>query len=469
MVRENAGLFALAQRVVDAGLIALAYALAFGLRFHPLGLEHYGLARPHPGPYPIEDYLLALPIVLAAFLASLHAFSLYEPRRTQSPLREAFSTVKACLASLIVLLALAELSRRYSRTFAVCFSVLAPLFLASSRGLERALLRALRRRGWNSRRALIVGEGTLASELVTKLEGSTWSGIEVVGALALSDAEKGDLGKVPVLGTYRDVRPVARGLAVDQVLLAVPLERAPLLRELRELLSELPVDLHLVPDTADFVPLRPTVSDLDGLPIVTIRRAPAVGPSAFLKRAVDLTGAAVGLVLLAPLMGLISIIIRLVEGGPILYRQERVGWGGRPFTMLKFRTMVADAEVNGPARTTRGDPRRTRLGAFLRRTSLDELPQLWNVMKGDMSLVGPRPERPEFLDELREQLPDYMLRLTVKAGMTGLAQVRGLRGDSSLAERLVADLEYVRRWSLRLDMQILALTVVRGFVHENAF
>jgi exopolysaccharide biosynthesis polyprenyl glycosylphosphotransferase len=211
------------------------------------------------------------------------------------------------------------------------------------------------------------------------------------------------------------------------------------------------------------------VSDLDGLPIVTIRRAPAVGTSAFAKRAVDLAGALVGIVVLAPVLGAIALLIRLVEGGPVLYRQQRVGWGGRPFTMFKFRSMVADAEADGPVRTKRGDPRRTRLGTFLRRTSLDELPQLWNVLKGDMSLVGPRPERPEFLDELRGELPDYMLRLTVKAGMTGLAQVRGLRGDSSLRERLVADLEYVRRWSLRLDLQILVLTVIRGFVHENAF
>ncbi|HZU95363.1 MAG TPA: exopolysaccharide biosynthesis polyprenyl glycosylphosphotransferase [Planctomycetota bacterium] len=492
MVRENASLFAFLQRVVDASVVAFAYFAAFLLRFHPLGLARWDLVRPHPGPLPVQDYFLALPVVLLAFVTALHAFSLYEPRRTRAPLDEAFSTVKASLAAIVVLLALAELSRRYSRTFAAAFAVMAPALLASSRGVERALLRALRRRGWNTRRALVVGEGPLADELVKKLQATAWSGIELVGVLGLDPlpppAKRGEgrggghdsneVAPPPSLPpaargggeSYRDVRAVARKLAVDQVLLAIPLERAPLLRELRELLDELPVDVAIVPDTASFLPIRPTVSELDGLPMVAIRRAPAVGPSAFVKRTLDVLVAALGLALLSPFLGLLALLIRILDGGPVLYRQERVGWAGRPFTMLKLRTMIADAESRtGPTRTTRGDPRVTPLGAFLRRTSLDELPQLWNVLKGDMSLVGPRPERPEFLDELRRELPDSMLRLTVKAGMTGLAQVRGFRGDSSLRDRLRSDLEYVRRWSLLLDLEILALTLVRGFVHENAF
>jgi exopolysaccharide biosynthesis polyprenyl glycosylphosphotransferase len=475
MVRENASLFAFLQRVVDASVVAFAFGAAFLLRFHPLGLARWDLVRPHPGPLPVQDYFLALPVVLLAFVTALHAFSLYEPRRTRAPLDEALSTVKASLAAIVVLLAFAELSRRYSRTFAMMFAVMAPALLGSSRGIERALLRTLRRRGWNTRRALVVGEGALANELVKKLEASAWSGIELVGVLPLDlppAAEQGEgRGGGPEGGvSYRDVRAVARKLAVDQVLLAIPLERAPLLRELRVLLDELPVDVAIVPDTASFLPIRPTVSELDGLPMVTIRRAPAVGPSAFVKRTLDVLVAALGLALLSPFLGLLALLIRILDGGPVLYRQERVGWGGRPFTMLKLRTMVADAEsLTGPTRTTRGDPRVTPLGTFLRRTSLDELPQLWNVLKGDMSLVGPRPERPEFLDELRRELPDSMLRLTVKAGMTGLAQVRGFRGDSSLRDRLHSDLEYVRRWSLLLDLEILALTLVRGFVHENAF
>lgn len=470
MVRENEGLFAFFQRAKDALLVALAFVAAYLLRFHPLGLERWGLARPHPGPAPVDDYLIALPVVVLVFVACLHAWSLYEPRRTLGPLREAWSALQASVAAIVLLLAAAEVSRRYSRTFAASFSALAPLLVALERAGERAALRALRRRGWNTRRALVVGEGPLAVSLVAKLRSSTWSGIEVVGALHLGDASVTDLGGVPVLGGFAEVRAVARGLAVDQVLLAVPLERAPLLRELRGLLDALPLDVHLVPDTADFLPIHPTVTDLGGLPIVTIRRAPAVGTSAFLKRALDLTGAALGLLLLAPLLGALALLIRLREGGPVLYRQERVGWGGRPFTMLKFRTMIPDAEAQGGAVwAKRGDPRCTPLGALLRRTSLDELPQLWNVLKGEMSLVGPRPERPEFLEEFRGQLPDYMLRLTVKAGMTGLAQVRGLRGDSSLKDRLHSDLEYVRGWSLGLDVRILVRTMLGGFVHENAF
>lgn len=469
MLRENASLFAFFQRVKDAVLVAVAFALAFLLRFHPLGLERWGLAKPHVVPIPLPVYEAALPVAALVFLACFTAWSLYEPRRTLTPFREALATLRASLAAIVLLVAAAEISRRYSRAFLGSFAVLAPLLLASERALERATLRALRRRGWNLRRALVVGEGPLAASLVKKLRESPWSGIEVVGALHLGDASLRDIEGVPVKGAFTEVRSVARALGVDQVLLAVPLERAPLLRELRALLDAVPLDLHLVPDTADFLPIHPTVSDLGGLPIVTIRRAPAVGTSAFLKRALDVTGAAVGLVLLGPLLAAIALAIRLLEGAPVLYRQERVGWGGRPFTMLKFRTMVADAETSGAVWATRGDPRRTRLGALLRRTSLDELPQLWNVLKGDMSLVGPRPERPEFLEEFRRELPDYMLRLTVKAGMTGLAQLRGLRGASPLGERLRSDLEYVREWSLGLDLKILVLTVLGGFLHENAY
>jgi exopolysaccharide biosynthesis polyprenyl glycosylphosphotransferase len=472
MVRENAGILAFLARVKDASVVTLAFGAAFSLRFQVSALVAVGLVKAHVGPPPDEDYLRALPVVLVTFLAALHLSGLYEPRRTHGALREAWGAFKASVVSIVLLLALAEVSRRYSRSFAGIFAVLAPLLLCSSRAVERALLATLRRRGWNIRRALVIGEGELCRDLVRKLVASPWTGIELQGVLALSDgaASEEKLEGVPVLGTFRDVRQVAKEKAIDQVLLAVPLERAPLLRELRVLLDALPIDVGLVPDTAGFLPIRPTVTELDGLPLVTIRRAPAAGWGGFLKRTLDIAGAGLGLVLFSPVVAVLALLIRAIEGGPVLYRQERVGWGGRPFVMLKLRTMVADAEATtGAVRTQRGDPRRTRLGTFLRRTSLDELPQLWNVLKGDMSLVGPRPERPEFLEELRKELPDYMLRLTVKAGMTGLAQIHGLRGDSSLAERLKLDLDYVRRWSLRLDLEILALTFVRGFVHENAF
>ncbi|MBI3724115.1 undecaprenyl-phosphate glucose phosphotransferase [bacterium] len=473
MLKENARIFLLVQRLADAGVVALAFGLAFFLRFRCTWLVERGIVRAHAGPLPLEDYLVALPVAVIAFLLALEAFSLYEQRRTHGPLREAWTTIQASAIAAVFLLAAAGFSRRYSREFSAGFVVIGPSLLAASRALERAVLRAARRRGWNVRRALVVGEGEIARELVSKLRANTWTGIEVVGALSLEsqgENKSTDQEGVPLLGSYHDVQRVAKEKAVDQVLLAVPLERATLLRELRGLLDALPIDVRIVPDTAGFLPIRPAVAELDGLPIVTIRSAPAAGIGAVGKRALDLLGAGTGLVLLSPLFALIALVVRAVEGAPVLYRQERVGWGGRPFVMLKFRTMVADAEAQtGPTRTRRGDERRTRLGTFLRRTSLDELPQLWNVWKGDMSLVGPRPERPEFVADLRAQLPDYMLRLTVKAGMTGLAQVHGLRGDSCLAERLRFDLDYVRRWSLRLDVKILLLTLVRGFVNENAF
>jgi exopolysaccharide biosynthesis polyprenyl glycosylphosphotransferase len=478
MLKENARLFALAQRGLDATVVALAFAIAYVLEFRTPWLVEHGWIKPHGAPEPLRAYALALPVAVLAVGIALELAALYEPRRTRSPLAEGFAAARASLAAIVPLLAIVGFTREFSRAQAGLFAAIAPALLALERGSVRAFLSVARRRGWNVRRALVVGQGPLAEALVARLRANPWTGIEVVGVLHLDPVPPPDPDPdpdpdpvpVPVLGSYRQLREIALARGIDQVFLALPLERAPLLRELRELTGSLPIDVRLVPDTADFLPIRPSVSELDGLPIVTVRQAPAAGVGAAAKRAVDIVGAFLGLVLLAPLLAFIAALVRLLEGGPVLYRQERVGWGGRPFLMVKFRTMVADAEaVTGPTRTKRNDPRCTRLGALLRRTSLDELPQLWNVLKGDMSLVGPRPERPEFLGELRARLPDYMLRLTVKAGMTGLAQVHGLRGDSSVEERLQMDLDYVRTWSLRLDLKILALTLVRGFVHENAF
>jgi exopolysaccharide biosynthesis polyprenyl glycosylphosphotransferase len=478
MLKENARLFALAQRATDALVVALAFAIAYVLQFRVPQLVAWGVIRPHGEPEPLGDYLRALPVVVLAVGVALEIFGLHETRRTRGPLEEAWDAARASLAAIVVLLAIAGFTRQYSRAQAGIFAVLAPALLALERGGVRAFLSGARRRGWNVRRALVVGEGELARELVARLRANPWTGIELVGTLSLeqpppqpSPAVAGEgVTAGACLGSYKQLKEIAESRAIDQVFLAVPLERAPLLREIRELLDELPIDVRLVPDTAGFLPIRPSVAELDGLPIVTVRQAPAAGMGAAAKRALDVAGAGLGLLALSPLLSAIAFAIRFVEGGPVLYRQERVGWGGRPFSMIKFRTMIADAEATtGPTRTVRNDPRVTRLGTLLRRTSLDELPQLWNVLKGDMSLVGPRPERPEFLSDLRQRLPDYMLRLTVKAGMTGLAQVHGLRGDSSVEERLRMDLDYVRRWSLRLDLKILALTFVRGFVHENAF
>jgi Undecaprenyl-phosphate glucose phosphotransferase len=229
------------------------------------------------------------------------------------------------------------------------------------------------------------------------------------------------------------------------------------------------IDVKMVPDILQFVTLRAAVEELEGLPIVSLAQSPITGWRRLAKRAIDLGLASLGLVLLAPVLGLVALLIRLTSPGAVFYRQERMGLDGRSFQMYKFRSMVVDAEAeSGPVWASEGDERRTLVGRVLRRFSLDELPQLWNVVRGDMSLVGPRPERPYFVQQFKTMIPQYMLRHKVKSGMTGWAQVNGLRGNTSLEKRIEYDLYYIQNWSVALDIKILFLTLYRAWQHRHA-
>jgi Undecaprenyl-phosphate glucose phosphotransferase len=242
------------------------------------------------------------------------------------------------------------------------------------------------------------------------------------------------------------------------------------LREIRDWLGDEPITTHFVPDlTADFI-MRGKIEEFDGLPIITLQDSPLYGWNAALKRGLDLGLGIVGLALLSPLMGAIALAIRWSSPGPVLFRQERMGLDGRRFEMLKFRTMIEDAEKEtGAIWASPSDPRVTWIGRLLRRTSLDELPQLWNVLKGEMSLVGPRPERPELIGRFRKEIPRYMLRLKVKAGMTGWAQVNGWRGNTSIEKRIEHDIFYIENWSLGLDLKVIMRSLVHGFMNRNAY
>jgi Undecaprenyl-phosphate glucose phosphotransferase len=270
-----------------------------------------------------------------------------------------------------------------------------------------------------------------------------------------------------VLGGCETVTRVLVDYRVDQLFLALPLEaHHEVLKVLNAIEGEL-VDVKMVPDVLQFVTLRAAVEELEGLPVISLAQSPITGWARLLKRGMDLLLAALGLVVLAPALGVIALLIRLTSSGPVLYRQERTGLDGRTFDILKFRTMPESAEAeSGPVWSPRGDQRPTRIGRMLRRVSLDELPQLWNVLTGDMSLVGPRPERPFFVTQFKTLIPQYMLRHKVKAGLTGWAQVNGLRGSTSLEKRIEYDLYYIQNWSLALDVKILILTLYRAWQHR---
>jgi Undecaprenyl-phosphate glucose phosphotransferase len=331
-------------------------------------------------------------------------------------------------------------------------------------------LRQLRRRGYNLRFAVVVGGPDHVREVVERIQAHPETGMRVTGVLCEAAAGRRDqIEGVPVVGGYTALKPLLRSERVDQVFVALPRDESVELDKVLHELDDEMVSVRIVPDLMHVMSIGSAVEDLAGLPVIALRESPMVGWPAVQKRAFDLVLASLAFALTLPVMICVGVAVALTSGRPVLYSQLRMGLDGRVFRLWKFRTMVEDAEAEtGPVWAQDDDERRTPIGTWLRRSSIDELPQLWNVIRGDMSLVGPRPERLAFVEEFRREVPGYMLRHKVKAGLTGWAQVHGWRGNTCLHERIEHDIYYIRNWSLGLDVRILLLTLARGFFHRNA-
>jgi Undecaprenyl-phosphate glucose phosphotransferase len=358
----------------------------------------------------------------------------------------------------------------YSRAVLVLFFASDVLLVFAGRTAIRRYLEEAWRHGYGVRRVLVVGAGKLGHAVVDKLAEHPEAGLRAVGFVDDDPEKKGSAYRgVPVIGgTEQAARIVDEG-RVDAVFLALPLEAHRAMLTVLKDVARSVADVRVVPDLLQYITFRAGVEDLDGLPVVHLTQVPLTGWMSLVKRTLDLAIASAALVALSPVFAVIAAAIRFT-GKPVFYRQWRMGLDGRPFEIVKFRSMKRGAEDDlGPTWAAPDDPRRTRVGRFLRRWSLDELPQLVNVVKGEMSLVGPRPERPEFVREFKEKFPQYMLRHRVRAGITGWAQVNGWRGATDLAKRIEYDLYYIENWSLALDVKILWLTVRYGLRHRNAY
>jgi len=316
----------------------------------------------------------------------------------------------------------------------------------------------------------VIGAGQLGQRVIETIEGHRELGFRVTGVLTRKAEKVGTrVQGALVLGMIADVDRVLDQSPVDQVIIALPIEESAVMKDLMEQLAQRTVDVKVVPDLYQYITLRGGLEEFGGLPIISLQGGPLDGWNLIAKRIFDLLISASALLLAAPLLLGLALLVRLTSRGPVLYRQERMGMDGRTFQMLKFRTMQADAEAEGAVMAAIDDPRRTPIGAFLRRSSLDELPQFFNVLVGEMSLVGPRPERPMFIEEFKKQIPRYHLRHLVKSGITGWAQVNGLRGQTSIQKRIEFDLYYIENWSLMLDLKILVRTALGGFLSKNAY
>ena len=467
MLKKHRQFFESVLFLFDLSMIFGAWLAAYGLRFGGWPVPVY-LGVP-----PLREYLFLGVFILPIWGAIFKGLRMYRPRRVSSHLHEVRDIFKASTLATLVLMVTAYFLKDpdFSRVVFVYFWGLSSVGLICSRLIFRELLRVVRRRGYNLRHILIVGTEHLGQALRQQIERHPELGLRMVGFLTRYRHEVGQrLEGIAILGHIDEVQSIVRSARVDQVFIALPLEAQAVTEKiLRELGHEM-VDINVIPDLYQYAMLRGSVEEFEGLPIITLSGSPMYGWNTILKRAFDLCIGLPVLLLCLPVLAAIALLIKLTSRGPVFYVQERMGVDGRVFGMLKFRTMGVDAERDTGAVWTRADdPRRTALGVFLRRTSLDELPQLWNVFKGEMSLVGPRPERPVFIAEFRQSIPRYMLRHRVKAGMTGWAQVHGWRGNTSLEQRLEHDLYYIQHWSLGLDSKILCMTLWRGFVHTNAY
>ncbi|GMV49509.1 MAG: UDP-glucose:undecaprenyl-phosphate glucose-1-phosphate transferase [Nitrospirae bacterium] len=449
----------------DLGLICACWVGAYYLRFSDLAAAPKGVP-------PLPMYLWLLIPIVGVWGISFQAFDLYRPRRMGTHLAEFLDVAKANTLSVLILVALTFFIRQYeySRLVLLYFWLLNLLALGFSRVLFREALRFLRRQGYNQRHALVVGAGRLGRRVVDALARHPELGVKVHGYLSSASRVVGDrINNVPVLGRYDDLLDRVQS-GIDIVFVCLPPEDEPWAEKMFAVLSNTMVEVKALPAICEFVSLRAEAEIFEGLPLITLQGSPLHGWNLVIKRAMDVVGATAALLLFSPVLLGVAALVKLTSPGPIFFRQLRMGLDGQAFEMLKFRSMKVDAESEtGPVWTQPNDDRRTPIGAFLRRTSLDELPQFWNVLRGEMSIVGPRPERPEFIARFRETLPQYMLRHKMKAGITGWAQVNGWRGNTSLERRIEHDLYYIEHWSMWFDIKIMWLTLWRGFIHRHAY
>jgi Undecaprenyl-phosphate glucose phosphotransferase len=453
-------------RGLDACVVVAAWLLAYWVRFYASPFE---VTKGLP---PFGTYAALSPLVAILWMVVFTWMRVYESRRMVGRLDEVLLILKAHGLAILLFIALTYLFEdyKYSRLVMMYFVAIGAAGLALFRVAVRSTLRQLRARGYNLRHVLAVGEGPTLELLVQRLERFPELGLCVAGIVTGESSVATSVGGKPVLGHFRHITDIIARTKVDEVIISLGAEHYHEVEAVLDLLQDETIDIRLVPDLHRYVTLGCEVEDFDGLPIVRLNDSPLVGSAAYAKRVTDIVLSVFALLGLAPIMLLVALLVKLTSRGPIFYGQERMGLDGRTFRMYKFRSMRVDAEqASGAVWASVKDDRRTPIGALLRKSSLDELPQFWNVLCGDMSLVGPRPERPVFVTKFRGQIPHYMLRHKVKSGITGWAQVNGWRGNTSLTNRIECDLFYIKNWSYLLDLKIMLMTVWKGFLNKNAY
>ncbi len=479
MIKDNQQNFNRLHVVIDSLVTAGAYVGAWWLKFES------GFLSVEEGVLPLSAYMGALIVIIPVYIMLYYAFNLYTPKRVQGRRLEGWNVFKANTVGIVILFSILFLldsavmehssgrpfnaAGDFSREMLIYFYLLNVILDILVRNLIRYGLRKIRKKGYNLKHILLVGYSRAAEEYIDRIIANPQWGYNVRGILD-DNIERGTMYKgIKVIGRIDNLFVILPENHLDEIAITLGLEEYYKLEHIVALCEKSGVHTKFIPDYNNIIPTKPYTEDLLGLPVINIRYVPLSNTfNAFIKRVMDVVGSLLCIVLFSPVMLATAIAVKSTSKGPLIYSQERVGRHNRPFKMYKFRSMrVQDEKQEKKCWTVQNDPRITGVGKFIRKTSIDELPQLFNVLKGDMSLIGPRPERPQFVEKFREEIPRYMIKHQVRPGMTGWAQVNGYRGDTSIRKRIEHDLYYIENWTVGLDIKILLKTVAAVFTHTG--
>ncbi|MCL4300887.1 MAG: undecaprenyl-phosphate glucose phosphotransferase [Anaerolineae bacterium] len=463
MKQHSRLIFAISLVVVDVLMTGLAFFVGYQLR----------LRSNYENILPFSEYSGMLAVHIAAILVVFFFYRLYHRQRSLSYVDQFYSIFGAASVGMIISIALISFFFKntldYPRLMMVYVWMLTIIFTSLGRAIQSRVQLSLQARNWGEERVLIVGTGEVGRMVMQKIKRTPGLGYRVVGFVD-DEAKVRAVQDCPVLGNSDDIPELILSQKINEVIIAMPEASHQEILKIASKCDRGRVTIKVFPDVFQIMATEVSIGDLGGLPLLTMRDVALRGWRLTVKRVIDMAGSAVTLVILSPIMMLLAVLIKLDSEGPVFYTQERMGLDGKRFMMLKFRSMRANAEEEtGPIWATANDNRRTRLGTFIRRFSIDEFPQFINVLIGDMSLVGPRPERPVFVEQFKQSIPRYMDRHREKAGITGWAQINGLRGDTSIIERTKYDLWYIENWSVALDLRIMIRTVLNIFIDRNAY
>ncbi len=463
MIKDNQKYFNRLHVVLDAVIVAASYMLAWYLKF----ASPFSDIDPNVGALSMGTYFEMLYLIVPGYLILYYAFNLYSPKRATVHRYEILNIFQANTVGMVIMMAgwymIAQI--HFSRTMMAMFYVINIFLTTLGRSLIRILLQYFREKGYNLKYILLVGYSRATEEYITRINSNPQWGYVVRGILD-DHVPAGTLYKgVKVVGTIENLLYILPENKLDEIAITLSLRDYDNLEHIVDLCEKSGVHTKFIPDYNSLFPSRPYTEDLMGLPVINIRHVPLTNTlNWWMKRMVDILVSLVGLVVASPVMIVSAIAVGCTSRGPVIFKQERIGLHNKPFRMYKFRTM----EVQKPS-AEKKDPRVTNVGKFLRKTSIDELPQLFNILMGDMSVVGPRPERPQFVEQFKEEIPRYMVKHQVRPGLTGWAQINGYRGDTSIKRRIEFDIFYIENWTMSFDIKIMFLTIFKGFINKNAY